>query len=482
MLRVLGTPRRTCDGWTRREAIRAGSLSLLGTSLSDVLKSEDQNPSSLSRGKAKSVILVYLFGGPPLHDTFDPKPDSPQEVRGEFGAIDTDVSGVHFCEHLPRTARWMSRSTLIRSASHPHNDHSAGLLYTMTGKKASKLESAVPVLPSQAPSMNSVVQYLNRDEVSELPASVWMPCYTGWGQNSVRPGPYAGFLGRQFDPFFTKCHAYSDKKAKYAHPERVKGEVRLPGMALEKSLTLDRLDRRKTLLDQFDQQRRSLEENGFVERFGTYQRQAMDLLTSTSRPDSPWNAFDLSHESPGLKEKYGKNLYGNSMLVARRLVESGVRLVTVTWEVFETLNIDLDGWDTHQRNFDILRDHRLPVFDQAYSALCDDLQSRGLLDETLLVVMGEMGRTPRVNKKGGRDHWSYCHNVLLTGAGVQHGLVYGRSDKIGAYPAANPVGPESLIATIYEAMGIQTGQSILDTAGRPHPIAQGGQAIHEILS
>jgi len=340
----------------------------------------------------------------------------------------------------------------------------------------------VPVLPSQAPSMNSVVQYLNRDEVSELPASVWMPCYTGWGQNSVRPGPYAGFLGRQFDPFFTKCHAYSDKKAKYAHPERVKGEVRLPGMALEKSLTLDRLDRRKTLLDQFDQQRRSLEENGFVERFGTYQRQAMDLLTSTSRPDSPWNAFDLSHESPGLKEKYGKNLYGNSMLVARRLVESGVRLVTVTWEVFETLNIDLDGWDTHQRNFDILRDHRLPVFDQAYSALCEDLQSRGLLDETLLVVMGEMGRTPRVNKKGGRDHWSYCHNVLLTGAGVQHGLVYGRSDKIGAYPAANPVGPESLIATIYEAMGIQTGQSILDTAGRPHPIAQGGQAIHEILS
>lgn len=482
MITLLGNPKRTCAGFTRRDALTAGGLSLFGMTLPDLLRAEQAQPSLPASGKAKSVILIYLFGGPPLHDTFDPKPNAPAEIRGEFGSTPTSVPGVHYCELLPQMAKWMNRSTLIRSAAHPHNDHSAGLLYTMTGKRAAKLESAVPVLPTQAPSMNSVIQYLAKDEKRDLPASVWMPCYTGWGQASRRPGPYAGFLGKQHDPFFTACKPQSDKECKYAYPERIKGEVVLPAIDLPEGISLDRLERRRSLAEQFNAELRRVEETVAADRLELSRRQAFDLLTSASRPNSPWRAFSVDSEDPKLQDRYGRNLYGHSMLVARRLVESDVRFVTVTWEVFEKLKIDEDGWDTHQRNFDILRDHRLPVLDQAYSALCEDLDVRGLLDETLIVVMGEMGRTPKINPKGGRDHWSFCHNVLLTGAGVKQGHVYGSSDRIGAYPAADPVGPEDLIATIYAAMGINPTASIYDQANRPHPIAQQGNVLSGVLA
>ncbi|MCH2203576.1 MAG: DUF1501 domain-containing protein [Fuerstiella sp.] len=482
MITLLGNPKRTCGGITRRDVLTAGGLSLFGMTLPDLVRAEQSARSLPQTGKAKSVILIYLFGGPPLHDTFDPKPDAPVEVRGEFGSTPTSVPGVHYCELLPQMAGWMNRSTLIRSATHPHNDHSAGLLYTMTGKRAAKLESAVPVLPTQAPSMNSVIQYLARNEERELPASVWMPCYTGWGQASVRPGPYGGFLGRQYDPFMTGCEPYSDKECKYAYPERVKGKIVLPEMNLADGISIDRLDTRRSLSQQFNDEFRRVEQTQAIDRLDQSRRQAFDLLTSANRPNSPWRAFSTENEDVRLQDRYGRNLYGHSMLIARRLIESDVRFVTVTWEVFEKLNIDQDGWDTHQRNFHILRNHRLPVLDQAWSALCEDLDDRGLLDETLIVVMGEMGRSPKINAKGGRDHWSYCHNVLLTGAGVKHGHVHGTSDRIGAWPASDPVSPESLIATIYAAMGIDTTASIYDQSGRPHPIAQQGTPLSDVLT
>ncbi|MEO2031986.1 MAG: DUF1501 domain-containing protein [Planctomycetaceae bacterium] len=482
MITLLGNPKRTCAGITRRDALTAGGLSLFGMTLPDLLQAEQSRVALPGDGKAKSVILIYLFGGPPLHDTFDPKPNAPVEIRGEFGSTPTSVPGVHYSDLLPQMAKWMDRSTLIRSATHPHNDHSAGLLYTMTGRRAAKLESAVPVLPTQAPSMNSVIQYLARNEKRDLPASVWMPCYNGWGQAIVRPGPYAGFLGSQYDPFMTSCRPHSDKECKYAYPERVKGKVVLPEMDLADGISIDRLDQRRTLAQQFNDEFRRLDQTQVVDSLDLSRRRAFDLLTSANRPNSPWRAFSVDDEDARLQDRYGRNLYGHSMLVARRLVESDVRFVTVTWEVFEKLNIDHDGWDTHQRNFHILRNHRLPVLDQAYSALCEDLDARGLLDETLIVVMGEMGRSPKVNAKGGRDHWSYCHNVLLTGAGVKHGYVHGSSDRIGAWPASDPVSPESLIATIYAAMGIDTTTSIYDQTNRPHPIAQQGTVLHEVLA
>jgi hypothetical protein len=376
----------------------------------------------------------------------------------------------------------MHRSALIRSATHPHNDHSAGLLYTITGKRADRLESAVPVLPTQAPSMNAVIQYLARGERRDLPASVWMPCYTGWGQGSIRPGLYAGFLGRKYDPFITACAVHSDRPSRSTYePELVKGKIVLPDLALHPDLTVDRLNRRRTLLGQLEDELRRVDRSGALDSVDTSRRQAFDLLTSGGSAEGAWRAFRVEEEDPRVQDRYGRNLYGHSVLAARRLVERGVRFVTVTWEVFDKLKIDGVAWDTHERNFPVLRDHLLPVLDAAYSALCEDLQGRGLLDETLIVVMGEMGRSPRVNKKGGRDHWSFCYNVLFTGSGVRPGAVYGASDKYGAYPRLNPVGPEAVIATVYAALGIDPAATILDQAGRPQPIAQYGEPVRDIL-
>src|SRR5262245_14758751 len=206
MIRVLGSKKGVCGGLTRRDMLRAGGLSLLGMTLPDLLRAEAAaSPSPPPRGRARSVILLYLFGGPAAQETFDPKEDAPREFRGEFGSIPTAVSGVRFCEHLPRMARWMDRSTLIRSATHDQNDHSAGLRYTMTGQPPERLESLVPVLPTQAPSMNAVIRYLSRGEERSLPASVWMPCFPGWGQSILRPGPFAGWLGSRYEPLITDC-------------------------------------------------------------------------------------------------------------------------------------------------------------------------------------------------------------------------------------------------------------------------------------
>jgi hypothetical protein len=464
----------------RREVLRAGGLTLLGMSLPDLLRAQETRRTG---GKAKSVILLYLFGGPSLQETFDPKPDAPPEIRGPFGSIPTSVPGVHFCEYLPGMARWMNRSTLIRSASHDQNDHSAGLLYTMTGSPPEKLESLVPVLSTQPPGMNAVVQYLERDRPGTLPAAVWMPCYPGWGQKILRPGPYAGFLGNRYDPFITGCEITETYKAKDFYDVRtVRGRVVVPGTALQPEITLERFGGRRSLVAQLAAGRRRLEADPAYERFDNHHKQALQILTDGSGSDTPWRAFHIEEEPPAVRRRYGGHLYGEAALLARRLVERGVRFVTVSWESFEKVDADPATWDTHERHFEILKDHRLPELDQVYSALVEDLKERGLLDETLVVVMGEMGRTPRINGKAGRDHWSYCHNVLLTGAGVKHGFVYGASDAHGNRPTSNPVAPGDLIATIYAAMGIDPTGFILDSGGRARPIVPSCRPIEAILA
>lgn len=481
MLHVLSQPKRMCDGLTRRNLITAGGLSLLGVTLPDLLKAKEQ--ASLGSGKAKSVILLYLFGGPAKHEGFDPKPDAGQEIRGPFGSIPTDLPGVHLSELYPQISKWMHRCALVRSANHPHNDHSAGLLYTMTGKRAKKLESAVPVLPTQAPSMNSVMQYLARGEQRELPASVWMPCYPGWGQASLRPGAYGGFLGRGYDPLITGCELLEKRKPKDFYDARLqKGHIVLPETKLQPEITLDRLDGRRSLLEQFDVEQRRVERSGTLNQLDVFKRQAFDMLTSRNSPNSAWRAFDLEEEPDKLRDRYGRFLYGEASLIARRLVERGVRLVTLYWESFEKRDGDGPAWDTHRNHFEIVKKYRAPVVDQIFTALCEDMEASGLLDETLLVVMGEMGRTPKPNKGAGRDHWSYCYDVLFAGAGIKPGVVFGSSDKIGAYPASDPVGPEAIIATIYEAMGIDSSGVIYDQGDRPHPIAQRGKPIRDILA
>lgn len=462
---------------SRRGLLTAGSATALGLSLPELLEAE-----SLSHpaGKAKSVVLLYLFGGPPKHELFDPKPKASEQIRGPFGVIDTDLPGVQFSELVPKMSRWLRKSTLVRSATHPHNDHSAGLLYTMTGKKARKLESAVPTLPTQAPCMNSVLQYLSRSEQRDLPASVWMPCYPGWGQKSNRPGAYAGFLGSQYDPLITTCELQETRPRKDFYDASVqKGRITLPETALPDGMSLGRLDRRRSLLRQVDEDRRAADAAARLDHF---QQQAFDLLTSSNSPNSPWRAFEVDDEPASVRDLYGRHLYGESALVARRLIERGVRLVTLYWESFHQRDGDAPAWDTHRNHFNIMKDFRAPVLDQAFDGLCRDLESRGLLDETLVVVMGEMGRTPKPNGGAGRDHWSYNYDVLFTGAGVKHGVVFGESDAIGAYPKSHPVGPEDVIATVYSAMGIDTSGTILDTADRPHPIAQHGRPIEGVLA
>ena len=245
---------------SRRGLLTAGSATALGLSLPELLEAE-----SLSHpaGKAKSVVLLYLFGGPPKHELFDPKPKASEQIRGPFGVIDTDLPGVQFSELVPKMSRWLRKSTLVRSATHPHNDHSAGLLYTMTGKKARKLESAVPTLPTQAPCMNSVMQYLARNERRDLPAGVWMPCYPGWGQSSHRPGAYAGFLGSQYDPLITTCELHETRPRKDFYDASIqKGRITLPETTLPEGMSLGRLDRRRSLLRQVDEDRNAADEFG----------------------------------------------------------------------------------------------------------------------------------------------------------------------------------------------------------------------------
>ena len=470
-------------GLSRREALRMGGLSLFGMGLDGLFRAEEAQAGP-RRAKAKSVVLFYLFGGPSLQETFDPKPDAPSEFRGEFGSVRTSVPGVHFCEHLPRMARWMNRSTLIRSATHEQNDHSAGLLYTLTGSPAANVVSDVPILPTQSPGMSATVEFMAREERRAIPASIWMPCPPGWGQKFPRPGPYGGFLGRRYDPFFPACELEERYKPRdfYDVQGVLKGSIHAPGTLLPTDISVERLADRKALLAELDAKAKEVESSQAYARFDEYQKKAMEVLLLGQSRQNPWRAFDLEEEPRAVQKRYGRHLYGRCSLIARRLIEQGVRFVTVSWECFEAEGGDPTAWDTHERHFPILRDYRLPILDQVYSALCEDLESRGMLEETLVIVMGEMGRTPKVNSAGGRDHWSYCHNVLLTGGAVQQGLVWGSTDSKGYRPDSHPVRPEDLVATVYAALGIDPSSVVPDVDGRPRPLLSSGAPIRKILA
>lgn len=487
MLRVLGSPQRLCDGVTRREVLQVGGISLFGgLTLANVVRAESTARSSgatrwdaaaregwVRPGKAKSVLLLYLMGGPPHQDMFDMKPDSPAEVRGEFKPIRTSASGIEICELLPKTAQWMHRSAIVRSVHHEGGDHNP--LPSMSGFNGPSTGSLLQPGGADPPSMGSVCEYLGLESGS-LPAYFYLPCYLGWGQAIRRPGPYAGFLGQQYDPAFTECDPKTDQPAQPATPQVVRGTPQLPSLAPE--ITADRLARRRSLRGQIETGLRGLgETNAMAATDRQYQR-AFDLLTAPAAR----RAFDIEQEAPKLRDRYGRSLFGDSTLIGRRLIEAGARFVTVTWDVFwERIKVDYDGWDTHVQNFKLLKSFHLPYFDMAYSALMEDLQSRGLLEETLVVVMGEMGRTPKINGNAGRDHWTNCYSVLFSGAGIRGGTVWGSSDSQAAYPDQDPVGPGDICATIYHCLGIDPEMPISDPAGRPVPVAHGGKAIRAIV-
>jgi hypothetical protein len=478
MLTMLGSPRRCCDGLTRRETLKAGALSLLGGAfnLPALMALEERRPAGAPAGKARSIILLYLLGGAATQDMWDLKPGAPSGVRSEFKPIATTVPGIQVCEHLPRMARWMHRAAVVRSLNHKAGCHNCLPGYT-------GYEQPMPdqhPRDSDPPSMGSVCEYLRRRD-GELPDYVYMPCWLGWGQAFRRSGPYGGFLGHRYDALTTECAAYADPGTSPAagKPATVRGRPLLPSSVLGPELTIDRLSTRRGLLEQIDCQLRQAEAQVALDSYGRTQQRAFSLLTS-SRLKA---AFDLDREDPRLLDRYGRTLFGHSTLIARRLVEEGVRFVNVTWDLFwDRVHIDYDAWDTHTKNFSILKENKLPGLDQTFSALMEDLSERGLLDETLVVVMSEMGRTPRVNPNAGRDHWTFCYGALLAGAGIRGGSVCGASDAQAAYVKDRPVSPGEVCATIYQCLGIHPDTTVPDRAGRPVPVAQGAQAIREILA
>jgi hypothetical protein len=478
MLTMLGSPRRCCDGLTRRETLTAGALTFLGGAfdLPSLLAAEAVRPAQVRPGKAKNVILLYLLGGAATQDMYDLKPNAPSGVKSEFRPIQTNVPGIHVCEHMPRTATWMHRTALIRSLNHKAGCHNC--LPSYTGDETLKPDQHPR--DTDPPSMGSICEYLRRGQ-GDFPAYVYMPCWLGWGQVFRRAGPYAGFLGKRHDALTTECSPYGDKEApatRPGYPRVVRGQPYLADSTPTAGLTIDRLNERRSLLQQMDDQLRRAE-GPALGSYDRVQQRAFNLLTS-SRVRA---AFDLGTEDPRRLERYGRTLFGHSTLIARRLVEEGVRFINVTWDLFwDRVQVDYDAWDTHTRNFPILRENKLPYFDQTYTALLEDLDQCGLLDETLVVVMSEMGRTPRINRNGGRDHWTYCYSILFAGAGIRGGTLCGASDGQAAYVKDRPVSTADICATIYSCLGIDPEMVVLDRSGRPVPIAHGGQAIREILT
>lgn len=471
MLRILSGASRLCDGVTRREALRVGGLSLFGTmTLPRFLRASDvARPQA---AKAKSVIMFNLLGGPSHMDMFDMKPSAPPEIRGEFKPIATSVPGLQICEHLPRLAKLMDRACLIRTFSHNFNSHDP--LPFMTGYTDAGFTEQFK--PSDPPDIGAVCQYLGMSP-RDLPGAVCMPCYPGWGEKWKRRGPYGGFLGSQYDPLFTRCEPTFERKPKvnYYDPVLPMGEPMLPAFDELPEMTVDRFDGRRSLLEQVDGVFSKVHQSPSLTKLNSVQQKALAMLTS-SRTKA---AFDVSREPDRLRERYGRTLTGSCLLVARRLVEAGVPFVSVHQEIF---GANGHSYDMHENNFGMLKDSNLPLLDRVVPTLIEDLESRGLLDTTLVVVMGEMGRSPRVNGKAGRDHWPQCGFSLLFGGGVKRGYVHGATDKIAGYPIDHPVSPGDFVATVYSLMGIDPDTTVPDRAGRPVGISHGGRPIRAVIT
>jgi hypothetical protein len=479
VLNVLGKPSRVCEGTTRRQLLQAGGAGLLGLSVPKLLQAESELP--FRNARAKSVIFLFCFGGPSQLETFDMKPDAPEEIRGPFKPIASRTPGLLISEHLSRCAAVSDKFAVIKTMTHDFNDHSGGGHYIQTGHRWQiPIGGGFNVTPNDWPSMGSVVKHFSqqvpRDPSREMSPYVVVPNFLGRLQEYRvqlrRPGETAGWLGRAFDPLNTRI----DKKDAKDNPywrDCTDDELnyQIQGLEARADVTLDRLDCRKSLLQQLDDQRRLADEYGSVQAFDKFRQQALELVTS----EKTRHAFDIRKESDKLRDQYGRNLFGQSTLVARRLVEAGARFVTVHYDC-----VDGYSWDSHQHSDDVAK-HLLPGLDQALSALLVDLDDRGLLDETLVVAMGEMGRTPQANKSWGRNHWSTLFPAVLAGAGVRGGTIHGETDKDAAYAVSNPVSPEDLAATIYHALGIDPEARIYDAQRRPVPIVDGGRPVLELF-
>jgi hypothetical protein len=430
----------------RRTVLKIGSLGLAGLTLPDILRAE--STANHAKATAKSVILLFQFGGPSHHDTFDPKPDAPAEIRGEFATIDTNVAGIQVTEHLGRLAQLADRYALVRSVHHDRSSHNPGAYYSLVGRRPLINRVTLNASATDFPHPGSIIDYLDQAE-RDVPTFVSLPTMIADGPFRT-PGEFAGLLGKMYDPLWV----LKDPNSKDFGVE----ELTLPS-----EVNVERVTDRRAILEDLDAASRLADRITAVRGMRDYQTRAMALLTSSATK----KAFAINDEDPKLRDRYGRTTYGQSVLLARRLVEAGVRFVTVYY------SRGIGGWDTHKRNFETLRESRLPQTDQTVSALLEDLQERGLLDETLVYWTGDFGRTPKINNDAGRDHWPPCQTVLMAGGGVRGGQVIGSSDAEGAYPHDSPYLPDDVTATVFRALGYDPKTEIRDQLNRPMPISAG---------
>ena len=449
----------------RRQVLQAGAISALGIGMGDSqsrLIHAHQDSLTLPARRAKACIFLFMWGGPSQLETFDMKPHAPAEIRGEFQPISTKVPGVQICEHFTQLASITDKLAIIRSLTHNDPAHLSSGHATLTGQPAPVLNSdADPPSAKDSPHLGALVSKL-RSERSDLPSFVTMPwkAFHPAAPGGEAPGQHGGWLGSAYDGMLLS----GDLNAPDWRPR---------GFSLPAEVGLDRLESRTELLNLLDAQRTSMHRSHGPSTYSHHQSQAMEIIGS----EKVRGAFDLSQESNATRERYGRNIHGQCVLMARRLVEHGVPLVSVNWH-----NDGKNFWDTHGNNFNRLKNDLIPPADRALAALLTDLEERGLLDETIVAWVGEFGRKPQISKNNaGREHWPFCYSGLLAGGGIRPGMVYGASDKHAAHPASNPVSPQDFATTILHAMGIPTQTTLLDREQRPHPITS-GRVIHELLT
>lgn len=449
--------------FTRRQILQAGACGLFGLRSPELLRAA--GPVAGPRPRAKSVIFLFQWGGPSHIDMFDMKPNAPDGVRGPYQPISSSADGIQVCELLPEVAKRMDKVSLIRTMTHTMKNHNSAGYYALSGQAPPSDDQRLRDSLDLFPAYGSVVDHL-------APNTNGMPTFVAYPHTirdgSITPGQHASFLGKAHDPLFFRDDPNSDK-------------FQLPELSLPSDLSLRRLERRRDLQKLVDQQVRLLETSLEAQGFDEYYERALSMMTS----DRVRKAFQIHEEPEEVREKYGRTTYGQSCLLARRLVESGVKFVSVYFsDSIGGQRIDRGGWDTHgfndTRMFEIVDKYHFPMTEQTLPTLLDDLDERGLLDETLVVWVGEFGRTPKINGNVSRDHWPQCYTALLAGGGVKRGYVYGKSDSQAMFPDEHPVRPEDLAATIYYLLGISPDSEIRDRDGRPLFIA--GKPVLDVIA
>jgi hypothetical protein len=441
-----------CEGFYRRDFLKIGAAGLFGLSLPQLLQLEARANNQAQTGRprqarATSVIMVWLAGGPATIDMWDIRPNAPEGIRGEFREVDTNARGIRISEHLPRMAQVMDKCSVVRSLHHTIPAHGPATVFMTTGNR--------PTPALQYPAMGSLVTRL-------LPPAQGVPPYVSFSELRNGSAGQAGYLGTAYNPFIVEGAGGNGRG-------RAAANLRVRGITLPTGFTLEELENRDRLLRGFDQGFEALDRNAdLVDGLDAFHRQALEIL----RSDRTRNAFNLTQEPDSLRERYGTNAFGAGALAARRLVQAGVRFVTIS----------MGGWDTHGQNFNALRTRQLPPLDTTLSALIQDLSDKGMLDNTIVYCAGEFGRTPRINRNNGRDHWARSMAVVLAGGGFKRGYVHGSTDSQGMAPATEPCTPDDIASTIFHNLGLDPHQELMTPTGRPMQLFREGRVVSRLLA